>query len=470
MRLALAALLALPLACRRAAPTGGAPAARAPSTDRPVADAPRVPSGPCDDVAAEGARALDAWRRYATGVTDAATWAALASFNRCEVTQRGVWATVLDPPASDASRDQLAGRFKLVFVPLGGARAEAYPALVESGEAFTLRPNETNWSHCDAGRTRMGPWTLFDYDGDQVPEVLIPLDEHVEERGDASYLLVWKAALNRVQPYEPAMGLHPVAADDPDHDGRPDLVTYAGLLGEYSHAAGASGTLRGPRLIAFARDSGLFVTSSGDALARNRALCPGAPTSYFARTPGGVDAQRSAVNVACAALWGVAEAAVRGALQRECAPASAQTPPGGCSDYVPALLEIARATPQADLRAAVSLHTEDAPEADAGDTEIPRQRLTLVVDGLAGAARPSVDLGVVEGGCTVNPGDARLGEVAAVRCWYAGGGDEFRALRRGPSLLVQSRRVDERSPPSPWVERGRLAVAANVALRAGEVD
>lgn len=415
---------------------------------------------------AEGAQAVDAWRRHSPAVTDAARWRAIAALNRCEAGEGGAWATVLDAPTGNAQRDASAGRFKLVWLAEGGARSEAFPALVDDGDTFTLRPNEDNWSSGPAGTTALGTWTLFDYDGDHVAEAIIPVTGRAEDGTEAAHVLVWKATASRVQPFEPAMGLHPVGVGDFDNDGRPDLYTHADLVSRYVHAQDFHRALLGPRLAAVSRPGGVFLTSSGAALRHGRLQCPAAPTTFFG--PDGTIGD-AAKNVACAALWRVPLAQITAALRRECPSNVAEARP--CDEARDGLIEMAQATPQADVRDAVSFRFEEIPPSslDAGDAP-PRGTYTLHVEGNGGGFEPTVSLGELSGTCSVDPAAPARGVVAGLRCWWAGAGDELQVLRRGASLVVQRRATSEESAPSPWRDVGRATVNPTSPLRAGDID
>lgn len=460
--LAIASALCILASCRSRS------AEQQPSQQRPPAaeTAPAPPPTPCDPLLAEGARALDTWKRHATGVSEA-RWRAIASLNRCVAAEGGMWATVLDAPRGDAPRDAPAGRFKLVFVTDAGARAEAYPALVEDGDVFALRAEENNWSDAPSDTTAMGDWSTLDYDGDHVAEVVIPVTRRTEEGVTSSYVLVWKAASGRVEPFASAMGLHPVGTGDFDNDGRTDLVTHADLVATYINAAGLNTVLRGPRLAAVSRPGGQFFTSSGAALRHNRAECPSAPTRYFTDPDGGarVDAAK---NVGCAMLWRVPPAQIVAALHREC-PSAAVGVPNVCLGMLPGLEAMTRETPQADVREAVSFRYEEVPVIDAG-TDAPRARYTLHVEGSGALFEPTVNLGELSGTCSVEDAAPARQVVAGLRCWWAGAGDEFQVIRRGTTLLVQRRTVDEESPPSPWRDVGHAVVNATIPLRPGEIE
>lgn len=458
MRRAALVALSLAAACR------GAASPQAQRTAPPTADVERAPATPCEQLMAEGARAVEAWRRHSPTVTDAARWAAIAALNHCEAGEGGAWATVLDAPTGNAPRDATAGRFKLVWLADGGARSEALPALVDDGDTFALRPNETNWSSGSAGTTALGAWTLFDYDGDHVAEAIIPVTGRGDDGAEAPHVLVWKATASRVQPFDPAMGLHPVGVGDFDNDGRPDLFTHADLVSRYNVDSGGTALLHGPRLAAVSRPGGVFLTASGAALRHGRTQCPAAPTAFFG--PDGAP-NVAAKNVACAALWRTPTSQIVNALHRESATmAPAVRPPAAALN---ALIEMAQSSPQADVRDAVSFRFEEIPPSslDAGDAP-PRGVYTLHVEGGGGAFEPTVNLGELAGTCSVDPPARAI--VAGLRCWWAGAGDEFQVLRRGPVLVVQRRAISEESAPTAWRDVGRATVNPTSPLRAGDID
>lgn len=464
------------LACRSAPPTPPPPTSPSPILDPAPAStdasAASVAAGPCAAVTAEGARNLAALRRRFARVTDADTWNHVAAFNHCEETPDGAWATVLvapsGAPADDAGSESLEGLFRLAHVGRDGQRVDVLPR-TDRGDGFRVGERDTNWSYHDIARTEMGVWTLFDYDGDGVPEVIVPVSTSVSEQGTNATVLVWKFSSAGLVPYDAAAGFSPVGVEDVDHDGRPDLYTHGHLEGEYNNSAGVDARLHGPRLVAWSLPWGAFTASSGVALERNRAACPSPPTAYVVHDTAGRELGMTAQNVACARLWGVPSAAIEQALAREC-PARSEQPGPTCQEGIAGLRALARATPLADLRAAVSFRrTSVAADQDAGsDPDMPRARFSLVIEGVSGAA-PTLDLGEHNGMCSVHDGDARQREVAVLRCWWAGAGTEFRFVRRGAQLAVQRRDVDEQSPPGAWRPVGQVAVAAGVALRPGEI-
>lgn len=453
MRRALGLLLTLS-ACR--------PGARAPSPDAaaPRRDAPAAARSACDEVLAEGARALDAWRRRQRGAVDAATWDDLATFNQCVEAGERLWATVLGPPTGDPRSAALAGRFKLVYVGRDGTRSEAWPAVTDAGHAFVLRAQETSWRHGEEGASRLAPVSLFDFDGEGAPELLARV---LDRSGDATgeRVIVWRATATRVEPFEPAMGLHPVGVEDFDRDGRPDLLTHAELVGVDDARPGE--TLRGPALVARSLRGGLFSLSSGAALTKNRERCPAPPAPpLLARETGSVDAARSAERVACAMLWRVPAAAIEAGLRRECPPRP-DAATSACAELLPRLVAMTRVTPLADLRAAVSFEATEA--ADGGAARAWR----MVLEGAAGAAFTPLALGVIAGECDVVEGDARAGEVASLRCWAGADGVEVRALRQGLALVAQRRVMRDGGAVGAFTELRRTALPAGLAVRAGSL-
>lgn len=444
---AIPTLLAALTACRPApppAPRDAAPARR---------DVARASRSACDEVLDEGRRALDAWRRRQRAPVDDGVWGDLATFNRCVEADERLWATVLGPPAGDPRAATLAGRFKLVFVGRDGTRSEAWPAVADAGDAFALRPQETSWRQGEDARTRLGALRLFDYDGDGAPELLAEVTERPAGGDPATRVVVWRATAARLDPYEPAMGLHPVGVEDFDGDGRPDLRTHAELVGVDD--ARPNDALRGPALYARSLPGGLFALSSGAALARNRALCPAPPTPpLLVRADAGpVDARASAARVACAMLWRAAPSSLEAELRREC-PARPDAGTALCAGALSALASMTRASSQADLRAAVSF---EAGAADGGAARAWR----AVLEGVEGAA--PVELGAIAGECDLVDGQGRAGEVASLRCWAGEEGVEVRAVRLGAALVFQRRAAGA----GVYAELRRVAVAPGLALRAG---
>jgi|GEM_PF-608892 len=453
MRRALGLLLTLS-ACR--------PGARPPSPDAaaPRRDAPAAPRSACDEVLVEGRRALDAWRRRQRGPVDAATWDDLASFNQCVEASERLWATVLGPPMGDPRSAALAGRFKLVYVGRDGTRSEAWPAVTDSGQVFVLRAQETSWRHGEDGASRLAPVALFDFDGDDAPELLARV---LDRSGGATSerVIVWRATSTRVEPFEPAMGLHPVGVEDFDGDGRPDLLTHAELVGVDDARPGE--TLRGPSLVARSLRGGLFALSSGAALTKNRERCPAPPTPpLLARSGASVDAARSAERVACAMLWRMPAATIEAGLRREC-PARPDAAPSPCAEVLPRLVAMTRVTPLADLRAAVSFEATEA--ADGGAARSWR----MVLEGATGVAVTPLALGAIAGDCDVLEGDARTGEVASLRCWAGSDGVEVRAVRQGGALVAQRRVMRDGGAVGVFTELQRVALPLGLAVRAGSL-
>jgi hypothetical protein len=417
-----------------------------------------VPRSACDEVLDEGRRALDTWRRRQRVPVADHVWDDLGTFNQCVEVEERLWATVLGPPMGDPRASTLAGRFKLVFVGRDGTRSEAWPAVEDMGERFVLGARETSWRQGEGLRTRLGPTRLFDYDGDGCPEFVGAVHEHLAEGETITRVIVWRATATRLEPFEPAMGLHPVGVEDFDGDGRPDLRTHAELL--VLDDARPDRPLRGPALYARSLPGGLFALSSGAALIRNRALCPVAPTPPMVlRGAGGVDVRASVERVACAVLWRVPPSVLEAALRREC-PLQSDGGSTPCAPGATALMAMARMTPLADLRAAVSFVVRGASGA--------ARSWYAVLEGTEHASVP-VALGTIEGECDVMEGEGRGGELAFLRCWAATEGVEVRVLRLGTTLVFQRRALHRGGPVGPYTEIRRVTVPASLVLRAGSI-
>lgn len=439
------------LACR-----GRSPAAVAHDTSQrsPPPHAPTARRCACDELLDEGTRNLDAWRRRSPTAAPE-TWQDLASFNRCEERARGLWASLLGPPTGDAPRDRPSGRFKLVHIGAEGTRSDAWPAVSELGDHFTLGARETSWTHDGITATHLEPLRFGDLDDDDIAELIATV---VTRRGETTHtqMLVWRATATRIEPFEPAMGLHPTAVEDVDGDGRLDLRTHAELVGP--DEARSELTLRGPAFVAVALGHGVFSTSSGAALSSNRALCPAAGPPYFVRAGDRIDVEATAHNLACAMAWHIPPAAIDAALTREC-PARAGVPASGsCYELLYAARAMMQSTPRIDLRAALSFARDRA-----------TRRLRLVVEGVAGLARDALDGGEVPGDCDLVDGDARANEVAVLRCWSGSDGVELRGVRVADVLVAQRRAMHDPPTllPAAWGELGRIVLPPATTLRAG---
>jgi hypothetical protein len=50
------------------------------------------------------------------------------------------------------------------------------------------------------------------------------------------------------------------------------------------------------------------------------------------------------------------------------------------------------------------------------------------------------------------PADVIAGTLGGVRCWWAGGGDDYVAVMNGDALVIRHRTVDEESGYGQWTE------------------
>ncbi len=161
-----------------------------------------------------------------------------------------------------------------------------------------------------------------------------------DERSD-----VWKVSADQLVPHEAARrvagGLGLRSARDVDGDGRVDLVTEGPYRAVVALACGGpdvAALLEGPELLAHALADGSFALDDAVAMAHQRRVCPGRPSSIVLASPKPALVLGAASrNVACARMLGASTDEV----VRELTAARAQLCPGsggGCD----ALTELTR--------------------------------------------------------------------------------------------------------------------------------
>lgn len=93
----------------------------------------------------------------------------------------------------------------------------------------------------------------------------------------------------------------------------------------------------------------------------------------------------------------------------------------------------------------------------------PRSRVAVVFE-TPGAPRQTVALREVTGQCSMLDTDQRGRSLGALRCWWAGQGDQWRVERVGSDLVVSYASLQEETPAN--AERYR--VVRRFRLRGGE--
>ena len=200
----------------------------------------------------------------------------------CRATPHGVWR--IEMPDYSAADNQLAvrysieSRFRIVHLDAAGHRAERVMKETLSDYGGRDKPREP---------------TLFDFDGDGEPEIYVELHEEGDEGHRARQIELLTYRDGAVAPYAPATAYDLAGLDDVDHDGRPDLVVYAG----YEDTLERCGSefpydFPPPRFVAHSLASGAFALDDAAAKAHARAWCPAAPAKIASST-----------DALCARLW-----------------------------------------------------------------------------------------------------------------------------------------------------------------------
>jgi hypothetical protein len=136
----------------------------------------------------------------------------------CERSGDAAWALVVDADPWKGWRELESGSDCFVQSP------ELRLSLVyrgASGEELA-RPGFTHFRNA-WGTATLSIDTVFDYDGDGDPEVIV-YDTADGEGTESEVYSVFSAKAAAIVPYAPAQGLQILVVNDADEDGRPDLV------------------------------------------------------------------------------------------------------------------------------------------------------------------------------------------------------------------------------------------------------
>lgn len=167
-----------------------------------------------------------------------------------------------------------------------------------------------------------------DWDGDGEPELFLRRSRAflacgreaaaTDDRSD-----VWMFRDNEVRRHEAAMRVSgevgPLAVQDENGDGRPDLRVegpFRAVVGLACGAPGGAAVLAGPPWLALAQPGGGFSLEDAAAQAAHRKECPAPPAALV--VPSGKEGfalAATARNVACARAWGESAEKLRGELE-----------------------------------------------------------------------------------------------------------------------------------------------------------
>ena len=299
------ALLALMASCHAGAPVL--------ARDQPPADASPIASAtpsastsaaafapPAPDVCAGFAESMQTAKKkalarfapsYGAPVRDART-----PVGFCRATPHGQWRVEMPDLAGTSTFEAvlyaIEARFRIVHVDSEGHRA-----------THVMKETLSDYGARDEPREPV----VFDWDGDGEPEIYVELHEQGDEGHRASQIEVLTFRSGAVAPYAQAQSLDVAGLEDVDHDGRPDLLVYAGYDDALS-SCGAGFPYGWPpaRFVAHATASGDFSRDDAAAKAHARTWCPAPPATIgnsaaaicarlWARTPSDVARERARV-------------------------------------------------------------------------------------------------------------------------------------------------------------------------------
>lgn len=233
----------------------------------------------------------------------------------CYPTPNGAWAIALGdlhaPPArlqnGVLATTEVKGSMHPVHLDSQGARSQGPP------HAFTA----------DQTRSFRFDTTLFDYDGDGEPELLLSVEsvDGSSLDGATADVLTSRAG---VRPYSPAARYRATHVRDVDRDGRPDLI-FTGEPVE-SVARDLSTAVREElQFVAHSLSDGTFSDRDAPATEYARAQCPQPPSRIVDTDAAGVvDEFASVKAVHCARLWNVTATEIKEQLARTCVPPTAR--------------------------------------------------------------------------------------------------------------------------------------------------
>lgn len=208
----------------------------------------------------------------------------------------------------------------LVHVDASGTEASIVPVAslqetwkLEAGNAVIDVSMAATW-----GSLSLRTLAVFDYDGDDDPEILLAGDA-ADEGPDRSVSEAWTFKGGAIVPYAPLASFADFAVEDVDNDGRPDLLTRGPY--EQVEAASALGSSypAAPAIFAYhSLSNGSFSVTDAEARAYAKSECPKREplrlvTETFPYFDDGV-----ARNVVCAKLWGTSAGEVTRAWDAAC--------------------------------------------------------------------------------------------------------------------------------------------------------
>ncbi len=229
----------------------------------------------------------------------------------CQPTKKGAWATLVEStsPAPWTLMGGFQAKWSLVHIAPDGAQTKAAPP---SG-AVT---GEWNFAASVSDPSTLDPPVVFDFDGDGDDEIGLVLHGHIHEGESWALAHLWTFREGALKRYTPAEAIRFDSFEDPDHDGRPDLVGFGEYDVSYENCcSGFAFRATGPKLVAHSAKDGSF--ASGDAFAASFAKASCATAAKPIATKGKPwEVEAVLLSVACARLEGRTAADVKAELDK----------------------------------------------------------------------------------------------------------------------------------------------------------
>lgn len=260
----------------------------------------------CADVAKRAAAMLRAARELPLGQISRAEARALPRFGVCQQAGLGSWTLGLTSVAgsgSGASRALRVG-IELVWIDFDGHHWTAPLA------TWNVRP----------GGLKIPRLAAYDYDGDGHDEVIVPYQVTAHAGAAPAHFpaAIWSFKQGAIVPYAKAPAVHGGAViKQLDYDMRPDIGSYGPFvawLGPDCGLAKCPTRITGPLFFAHSLESGGFSTTDGAARSALAHACKEKPKAIVAMKGSAADAKRTAHNLVCARVHGVAASAITSEL------------------------------------------------------------------------------------------------------------------------------------------------------------
>jgi len=166
------------------------------------------------------------------------------------------------------------------------------------------------------------PLMVYDYDDDGQQELIVRYDIVKSTEAGAKVPAVYTLRGGEVRAYDKLepMGPGGVAVEQLDYDMRPDLADFGPYVAWLSSDCGAKlcpDRISGPQFFAYSEKDGTFSRTHSAALGALKRACPKTPDPIVVTQGDGVNAARTAQQVACAKVWKVDDLAVSAAIEAE---------------------------------------------------------------------------------------------------------------------------------------------------------